>query len=737
MVENGIGEPLPHIGTICGLWISPQGEAWLSVLEGPDNRRELKLPFIPFSWSNNLPPFGKYKEETLSGEAPYRHLLHFEDLESYRELLKNRPENLQLESVRSMESQFLLRHQRRLYENLPFGQLRRCQCDIETACSVPGGFSNPGRKEDRVLAIGLSLAGAEKSEPIFLVLEEMSDGSERDLLKRFNQTLAEVDPDVIEGHNFFNFDLQYLRRRCLRYRLPCAWGRFGQEAIFRKSRLRAAERWIDFLRCDMPGRAVLDTYLLIQLFDVTTRDMISYSLKDVAVYLGVTPPKSEERTYLSGDEIQQSFFQDRERFLSYLGDDLRETRGVADILLPTYYAQTENFPMILQEIALRGSAIKVDLLLQEKYFQARQSLPEYPVVQPFEGAFSRSFVTGVYRNVLHFDVASLYPSLLMVIGRNPASDSLEIFIPLLQKLRLARLEFKNLARNAETEDLRLEYQARQTAYKILINSFYGYLGFFGARFADSDLAAEVTRRGRELLRELIAEFERLECVVLEADTDGIYLAAEEYWEEPEQLLAKISGILPEGIELEYDGRYVSMFCYKAKNYALFDGNKITIRGSALRSRGIEPFLKDLTNRLISYLLGVEEESPLILAEKFRCEIESHSMNIDRLAKSEYLSQNPDKYREKVEQGGKPRRASLEVALKMSPSPKMGQRVSYYIPVSEKARLPDWQRALPLDSYDPQNLPFDPVYYTKKLNAWIKRYGEFLEDDKEDPQGELF
>ncbi len=735
MGATGNDGDLPSSETICGLWISGEGEACLSLLENENGRQEIEVPFIPFAWANDLPQAANSKEETLSGDEPYRYLLHFENLQGYRDLLKNRPNGLFVESVRALESQFLLRHQRRLYENLPFSHLRRCQCDIETACSVPDGFSSPGRKEDRVLAIGLSFSG--ENEPVFLVLEEMSDAAERDLLKRFNQILREKDPDVIEGHNFFNFDLQYLRRRSSRFRLPCAWGRFGQEARFRKSRLRVAERWIDFVRCDMPGRAIIDTYLLIQQFDVTTRDMISYSLKDVAVYLGVTPPQSSERTYLTANEIQQTFVNDRDRFLAYLGDDLRETAGVAGLLLPTYFAQTENFPMTLQEITLRGSANKVDLLLQENYFKARQSLPEFPEVRPFEGAFSRSFVTGVYRHVLHFDVASLYPSLLMLIGRNPSSDSLGIFIPLLKELRQARFEFKNMARNAATEELRIEYQARQTAYKILINSFYGYLGFSGARFADSDLAAEVTRRGRELLQELIEEFERLGCTILEADTDGIYLATDEHWEKPDALLDKIIQILPDGIELEYDGRYDSMFCYKAKNYALYDGSKITIRGSALRSRGIEPYLKELSRRLIGYLLGVDDESPLVLAEKFRTAIDSRSMDIGRLAKSEYLSQSPEKYREKVENGGKPRRASLEVALQMNPQPKMGQRVTYYIPIADKPRLPDWQRALPVDSYNPEELPYDPAYYKKKLDAWIKRYSEYLLDEEENPQGELF
>jgi len=192
--------------------------------------------------------------------------------------------------------------------------------------------------------------------------------------------------------------------------------------------------------------------------------------------------------------------------------------------------------------------------------------------------------------VLHFDVASLYPSLLLTIARNPKNDTLGVFIPMLRRLREYRLKYKQLARNGATQEVRSEAQARQTNFKILINSFYGYLGFSGARFGDGDLAAQVTRRGRELLQALIDEFAKHGCTILEADTDGIYLSSEKYFQNPDALLALVAPILPPGIELEYDGRYTAMFCYKAKNYALYDGKKITLRGSALRSRGIEPYL---------------------------------------------------------------------------------------------------------------------------------------------------
>src|SRR5690606_39043185 len=107
---------------------------------------------------------------------------------------------------------------------------------------------------------------------------------EKALLESLNVVLAEEDPDTIEGHNLFKFDLDFLRRRAKRHKVPCAWGRFGQRASFRSSRLKVAERWIDFPRCDLPGRTVVDTFLLVQLYDITTRELTAFGLKDVAIH---------------------------------------------------------------------------------------------------------------------------------------------------------------------------------------------------------------------------------------------------------------------------------------------------------------------------------------------------------------------------------------------------------------------------------------------------------------------
>ena len=708
-------------GALCGLWVDAAGRV-LRTHETADGGREEKIAALrPFGWLRAKPavtPAGILVEE-LAGDGPFRFLAHGESLEVFEAFASAAREESGVDAPRPWESQYLLQQRARLYAELPFARLRRCQLDIEVA-SPEGGFPDAARAGDRVLAIGLRQGGVNR----VLLLESPDDTAEKRLLIEFGEVLRRLDPDVIEGHNIFKFDLDYLRQRCRRHKVPCIWGRHGAKAGFRPSRLKVAERWLDFTRCDLPGRAVVDTYLLVQMHDVTAREMTGYGLKDAAIYFGITDETSE-RTYIAGDEIQRVFQEDPARFRAYLEDDLRETAGLADQLLPTYFEQARTFPTLLQEATLRGATAKIDLLFLEEYYHARQACPVPPEVATFEGGYTRSFREGVFRHVLHFDVASLYPSLLLHIARNPRNDTLGVFIPLLRRLREYRLRYKQLARSAADPAERAEAHARQTSFKILINSFYGYLGFPGARFADGELAAEVTRRGRELLQALIDAFTREGCVPLEADTDGIYLSSEVHHAAPEVLLRRVAPVLPEGIELEYDGRYEAMFCYKAKNYALYDGERITLRGSALRSRGIEPYLKRLSDELIRHLLGASSVSPLDTIADLRRRLPRREVPVAELAKGESLSQSPESYERLMSEGGKPRRAALEAALQLPVRPRMGERVRYYLTAKAKGRTADWQRARALALHDPEKFPYDPEHYLGKLDDWLERYGAFL------------
>ncbi|MBP3358305.1 MAG: DNA polymerase [Opitutales bacterium] len=718
--------------SICGVWCK-DSTVHLCLCNQDGLRSEVSHNFSPYLWTSSDATCDYARLEKLSlptqsqPATPLDTLMFFDSIGDMDKYFKSRNKSLPIERLSSVENQYLTFSQQRMFANMPFSKIRRVQVDIEVKGSQ--GFPNASRKEDRIIAVGISGFGGEK----IIELAEFTDDAERRLLQEVQDEILARDPDTIEGHNIFKFDLPYIATRSKMLKIPMKWGRFGGEVSFRKSRLSFAERMFAYTRCDIAGRTVVDTLILVQFYDISAREMTSYTLKASAIHFGIS--KADDRTYIEGDKISDMFISDRDTFRAYLSDDLRETAGLSEKLLPTYVAQVANFPMTLQECLLRGTGMKVESVFLEKYLSAKSALPFATTGDFIEGALSESYATGVYQNVLHYDVASLYPSLMLVLGKCPRNDYLNIFLKELSALREYRLKYKKLARETSDADLQKEYDARQKSFKILINSFYGYLGLSTAIFGDSTLASEITRTGRELLSKLIEFFRSVGCDVLEADTDGIYLASEKYFDSPEELLKLASEVLPQGVDLEFDGKFDAMLCYKAKNYALMQNGKITLRGSALRNRATEPFLRKLTEAMVKdKLLGrddlVEKE-----VEHFKEMIYSGEMSIVDLAKGEFISKSPAQYQADVLKTGKGRRASLEAALQMNPPPEVGDKVLYYITPSASPRDADWKRARPISLYDKHTAPYDAKYYADKIDDWRERFSDLFGNVS--GQGELF
>ena len=156
---------------------------------------------------------------------------------------------------------------------------------------------------------------------------------------------------------------------------------------------------------------------------------------------------------------------------------MRETRALSEILSQSYFVQAEIFPLSYQNVALRGNATKIDALLIREYLRQRRAIPAPEPPQEVLGGHTEIAYQGVARRVLHCDVTSLYPSVMLAFGYFPRRDRLGVFASLLKDLRAFRVQAKQLARTAETEEGRAYYEALQSTFKILINSFYGYLGF--------------------------------------------------------------------------------------------------------------------------------------------------------------------------------------------------------------------------------------------------------------------
>jgi DNA polymerase elongation subunit (family B) len=609
---------------------------------------------------------------------------------------------------------------RTLFLGMDFADLRRMQVDIECRTSKGYDFCNAEREGDRILAIAI---GDQTGSTDVLTAP---DGDEAALLRRFVDAVRQKDPDVLEGHNLFNFDLPYLAERARRHGVDLALGRDGSAPRRRPSRLSIGERTIAYDRFEIFGRHVVDTLFMAHAYDVAHRSLDGFGLKEVAAHFGVAAPG---RTYLDGDRITQEFERDPARVLQYARDDAIETRGLSEILSPSLFLQTQILPYSFQTCAVRGSAAKIDALMIREYLREGFSLPLPDAPKPFEGGYTDVFMEGVVRNVHHCDIRSLYPSLMLAHRIGPGADELGVFLRLLEVLKTFRLRAKEQARHATSAAERRHLNTLQGTFKVLINSFYGYLGFGQARFSDFGGAERVTAEGRALLKSMIDWLRRRGAQPVEIDTDGIYFVPPRGGgkdgamapAETERFRRDFAESLPEGIEIEFDGEFRAMYSYKMKNYALLtDAGDIAIKGAALKSRGLEPFQRSFLRELIRLKLeGREDETPA-LRGRYERALREREWPIRELAKTERLQDSPATYAAKVGKGRTPRDAAYELALRAGREYRAGDQISYYV-TGEKKSVAVHEHAKLVSEWDPGRRDENVAYYLAKLDALCGKF----------------
>ncbi|MBT7164257.1 MAG: DNA polymerase II [Victivallales bacterium] len=603
----------------------------------------------------------------------------------------------------------------RLFRGMPFADLRRLQLDIETLTTPGYDFPNAAREGDAVCLIAL------RDSTGWETCLSSADSSEPEILREMVRLIRERDPDVIEGHNLCNFDLPFLEARSKRHRVQLKLGRDGSRIWGRTSRFSAGERMLNYRRYEIYGRHVVDTLHLVQFYDAVHRDLESYGLKNVARHFGVAAP---ERTYVDGSEISQLFHEDPDRLREYCLDDARETGAIGRLLLPSYFHQAQLVPLSLQNCVVRGNATRIDALLVAEYLQADNSLPTPQASRSFRGGLTAALSTGVFENVWHADVRSLYPSIISSKGLTPRSDPLGAYHSLLAGLRRYRLEAKDAARDATGVDSE-HLNALQSSFKILINSFYGYAGFGQGTFNDYELAETVTAEGRRILESMLDFLNASGAEVIEMDTDGIYFVPPNEVDSTQDMADRIQAILPPGIEIDLDATYRAMFGYKSKNYALLGhDDKLSVTGAALKSRGLEPFQRRYIQEVLHLLLhGRGDEIPGRYEECARA-IEERTLPVADFAKRENLSTSPAAYAENLAAGKGRRSAAYELALAANREYSQGDQVVFYVTGTKKSvGVADAAKLLsdaPTDARD-ENVP----YYLDKLKKLHAKFVPFL------------
>jgi DNA polymerase, archaea type len=692
--------------------------------------KKIEEEFHPYVILSNLHYLdgydGDWYHRELAGDNDYRFIVFCKNFGELKKLLAYLKEttgtgfgNPQAPYLyySDLIQQYLMITGKTLFKGMIFDDVVRMQIDIETYTKEGYEFSNPEREEDRIIVI--SMSDSTGWERVLSGMEFDEASMIREMIKEIN----ERDPDVIEGHNFHRFDLYYIETRAKRYRIPLKFGRDNRQLVSHNSRINIAERTITYKKYQAYGRHIIDTWLLAQLYDISTRELESYGLKDIAKHFQVVP---DDRTYVDQRDISKAYDTDPEMLCRYAMDDVRETKAISRILSSPYFIQTQIFPLTYQNVTVRGNATRIDTLFIREYLRQGFSIPRPPERRAYTGAYTDIFKRGLVHHVLHVDVASLYPSIMLSFKYFPSSDKLNIFESMLRDLREFRLEAKREARKADTYTERDFLESMQSTFKILINSFYGYLGFSMGHFADFDLAEKTTSKGREIIKTMVSWLQEKNCTLIELDTDGIYFQPPPDVKSPEsedELVEQLNSILPAGIKLELDGRYRSMFSYKMKNYALlsYEG-KMLIKGSGLKSRGLEYFQRKFIEEMFRLLLNDKKDEIDKLLDSYHKMIMNHDWDVKWFQKIDTLQESLAGYVDKVESGARNPASVYELALKSGRDYQPGDQISYYI-TGDKATVTAYRNCKFAYKWDKNNPDENTKYYASKLNSLYKKFSK--------------
>jgi DNA polymerase delta subunit 1 len=687
--------------------------------------------------------------------------------------------------------------------------------DIECNSST-GKFPDPNVPDDACFQIAISLCKFGSDEPYEKVClcykktdgpDVISFDTEKEMLLAFKKYMNEKDIDILTGWNIFGFDLEYIYKRAAMVGCGIDFYQLGKlkdtECHLVMKKLSSSALGDNFLKLlPMPGRFVFDMFHEVK----KGYKLDSYSLNNVS------------KLYLGDQKIDMA---PKEMFARYLEGDPVKLREVAeycikDTLLPHKLMKKMCTLLNLLEMAKatwvplsflveRGQQIKVFSQLSKK---ARElgymvptikygSLPE----EQYEGATVLEAQKGAYYTpITALDFEALYPSIMMAHNLcystyvmderrygNIPGITYETFnignktykfaqdVPsLLPAILLELKQFRKKAKKdmaAATGAMKEVYNGKQLAYKISMNSVYGFTGAGKGILPCVPIASTTTCRGRGMIEETktYVEANFPGAKVRYGDTDSVMVefdvgdrkgieAIEYSWEIGERAAEECSALFKKPNNLELEKVYWPYFLYSKKRYAakLWTKGKddqmhmdyVDVKGLQLVRRDNTPHMREVCKELLDVVLTSGDPGPpRDLAIERANELLGGKISNDKLILSQSLS---DSY--KV--GGKSvsinspesihiNQAHVQVVNKMrqrkpGSEPQSGDRVPYLLTKTDNPKAKAFEKSEDPKYVEEHNIPVDYHYYfvNKFLNPVCDLLDPLYENTKQEIFGEI-
>jgi len=691
--------------------------------------------------------------------------------------------------------------------------------DIECNSST-GKFPDADIPGDACFQIAISLCKFGSDEPYdktclcYKTTDPNLEGStiqsyetEREMLEAFHKYIHTKDVDIITGWNIFGFDMEYIYKRA--QITKCNYGFFNlgklrdteSELVIKKlSSSALGDNLLKLL--PMPGRFIFDMFHEVK----KGYKLDSYKLDNVS------------KLYLGDQKIDMA---PKEMFARYREGDPVKLREVAeycikDTLLPHRLMKKLCTLLNLVEMAKatwvpanflveRGQQIKVFSQLTKKARELGFTVPtiRYGALpeEPYEGATVLEAQKGAYYTpITALDFEALYPSIMMAhnlcyssyvmdekkYGAVPgityetfnigdrtykfAQDVPSLLPAILAELKQFRKQAKRDMANA-TGFMKEVYNGKQLAYKISMNSVYGFTGAGKGILPCVPIASTTTSKGRSMIEETknYVEANFPGAKVRYGDTDSVMVefdvgdrkgeeAIAYSWEVGERAAEECSALFKKPNNLELEKVYWPYFLYSKKRYAakLWTKGKddkmhmdyIDIKGLQVVRRDNTPHVREVCKELLDVILTSSDPGPpKELAKERAIELLSGDVPNDKLILSQGLS---DTY--KV--GGKNvsvtssesvniNQSHVQVVMKMrqrkpGSEPQSGDRVPYLLTKTQDSKAKAYEKAEDPKYVEEHGVPVDYHYYflNKFLNPVCDLLDPLYENVKEEIFGEI-
>jgi DNA polymerase elongation subunit (family B) len=560
-------------------------------------------------------------------------------------------------AISNASEAFQIKNGYTLFKGMKHNQINILGTDIETT----GLYHN---KDSKIVSIANTFRSAkgEITRKLFWCSDYANCAQ---LIDAWAEWVREVDPSLIINHNLYCFDLPYLdycykkHKRCTEvdytdeqgvtyYKevkgIPL--GRNGEPMTFMnyesKKRIDGS-RDLHYKKCTIHGRQIVDTMFLAYNYDAVEKKYESYGLKSIIAQEGLEKPG---RVFYDASTIRDNYMKPEEipKIKAYNIDDGDDVIALWDLMGASVFYLTQSVPKPFQLMIESASGSQINSVLVRAYLQDKQSVAKADDLSEstVEGGISFA-VPGIYKNVFKIDIKSCYPSQILRFKLfDKIKDPKAYYHELVEFFTLQRFEYKQKLK--ETGDL--YWKNLDATAKIFINSSYGVANTNGLNYNSADIARKITSESRAVIdmslrwasgngykywidkfydttkvkekdRKYLEVSDYLKVdynhdfSICPSDTDSISFCAKdgEPLEKIDQveLLRQVNELSPDKILWEDDGYYPKIIALKAKNYILYDGKKIKIKGSALKASTRSTATKEFIKAVIDILVYTDNE----------------------------------------------------------------------------------------------------------------------------------